>query len=766
MRFAFLFKFFLIVSFAQYVQAEELPVIGQAAITTPSRSEQERDLGLEMLWLPLESRTSLTDFLGRNLPGAALNADGALLLRGGRAQDTAFELDGLRVRRLRLPLGMVERFDLATAGYGADWSDVMGGVVGVATKPGGNRWHVDAETFAQAHGKVETAELSSTVSLPLVRDRLFLIVSLRAESTRTPDVTDVERIISSQPGPTDSKAGGGIKLTWVPRPDHVVESLTLLDLGRQDYSSGLGFEPDAQPSHRQRELLTSLRWSGRFHETVTAHAQIGLESFRAEERPLLCDSEPDQCDLIAPRVQKFPRRIQSDNWVRHSIERDTGWQAAAGAEARLHEGPRVRQRLRLSSRWWLQRLAWRSSVPGDRYFEDNQGPEALTTYYANDPRTEPARFGWFSVGNSYWTGAQALESETRLFDRLWIVPGLGLTASGVRADNFTFRTAVVTPHVGLTWNPDAEGRSWLHASVHQRSRADLEDLARFAHPYAVAQRCSWDAATMRYSKGCVWSGGGNQQTVGLPCGPVGLDAAGAPCSSSLAEPRSWEYVLGGSHLLGLGIRAGLDVVYRRASGLPRIQETNRIWNATDDTTIGFRNGRDLSVLDYSDRGPPSRYLGATAWLRREAAPFRFMLAYTRSNHDGDTFEGNPSFGVPVRGALEGPAIDDRRHVIRALASYDAGGYASLGLAYSFQTGIPLHVFDVGELYRTPHEQRFNLQLRLRARRLIRADLDVYLDLLDFLADRQIVIPASSDRSLTLDSIKEGRWARLGLEYRY
>src|SRR5205823_2107303 len=69
-RSTFLFNFLLAVALAHPAQAGELPVIGQAALTTPTRSEEQRDLGLDLLWLPLESRTSLTDYAGRNLPGA------------------------------------------------------------------------------------------------------------------------------------------------------------------------------------------------------------------------------------------------------------------------------------------------------------------------------------------------------------------------------------------------------------------------------------------------------------------------------------------------------------------------------------------------------------------------------------------------------------------------------------------------------------------------------------------------------------------------
>ena len=71
--------------------APELPTIGQTAVSTTaeSRLEGTADLGLDLLWLPLEARANVADSIGRNVPGATLDNGGRLLLRGGRPTDTA-----------------------------------------------------------------------------------------------------------------------------------------------------------------------------------------------------------------------------------------------------------------------------------------------------------------------------------------------------------------------------------------------------------------------------------------------------------------------------------------------------------------------------------------------------------------------------------------------------------------------------------------------------------------------------------------------------
>lgn len=599
-----LLDFVFALALAHSVQAEDLPVIGQSAVTTASRSEEERDLGLELLWLPVESRDSLTDFAGRNLPGATLSADGRLIVRGGRPEDTALELNGLRVRRLTLPLGLVERFDLATAGYGAAWSDAMGGVLSVTTKSVSNRLHVHADLFGEAHANptrrgdpIPSGVAEASASLPLVRDKLFLLAAVRSVDIEHPDDEDPEGRLPDSAGLHTQGLGSGLVLTWLPRPGQRLEALGLFDVTTRENGGGVGVLREAQPFFGDRQFTASVRWVGRLGQRLDGQAQVGYLGLRSEEAPLSCRTDGAICDTIAPQVQLYPRRIISENWYRHTLERTREWQLAAGVDARLYEGTSVRERLRFTSRLRASRLRWDSRVPGDRYTELQMDPSSESITFADDPRLGPPRMGWFSTSSSWWTTTSSLESETGLFDRLWIVPGVGLTASEVRTDPFTVRLATITPHLGLAWNANGDGRTWLRASVHRRTGSDLEGPALLGQSRATTRRCAWDTTTMTFTKNCTWSGGASRSTIGLPCGPTNVMSDGSPCAGNLRLPSGWEYALGLDQALGAGVRTGVDVVYRRTTDLPRLLETNRVWNASTAAMGGFRNGRAETVED-------------------------------------------------------------------------------------------------------------------------------------------------------------------------
>ena len=101
-----------------------------------------------------------------------------------------------------------------------------------------------------------------------------------------------------------------------------------------------------------------------------------------------------------------------------------------------------------------------------------------------------------------------------------------------------------------------------------------------ATPWAARaqQRCRWNEPTQAFDLGCVYSGGLTSDTVGLPCGPTGIDSDGTPCHQALQLPRTTELTFGSEREVVQGLALSLDLVYRKFANQYHTRETNRIWN--------------------------------------------------------------------------------------------------------------------------------------------------------------------------------------------
>jgi len=761
--------------------------VSTAAANQPEAPES----GFELRWLPLESPSSVTDFLGLNLAGAALDRNGGLLLRGGRAADTALVVDGFRVRRLALPLSLVSTVAVTTADQGAEWAEVPGGLVELETRGGANRWQAGVEAHHDFRS-LRTTEVMPMVSGPLVRDRLFLALALRAQDAREAQglATEFERLAPRQTG----ELGGGLKLTWLPRAGHRLESLTLVDLERTDNAGTLRTERDAQVAFARRDLLTGLRWVGRLTPALTARVQAGLSAWRDEEMPQQCRDTPDTCEstvaLIAPGL------FTGGNWIRHLRQRGNAVELASGLEARVPSPSWLEERLRVTSRLEARQFSWMLHVPGDRVLEYNATgavPERETVTFANDPRYEPAALGWRSFGGSSLATSHGLELEARLHERVWITPGLSLVTSSARADGLVdLHDLAATPHLSLAWDATGDGRTWLRAGTHERVDAGLESFAQFALGTPVSRSCRWDDATASFSKDCAFQGGPN--SLGLPCSPTAVDGFGRACSQRIRMPRSREVTLGAERELWAGLRLAADLVYRRASGLPDIVETNWVFGGAAVEPGPYRNGRPLSVYDAStDPHLYQRYLGATISLRREVGSLRLLVTYTESRHRGSEPQGSFDFVVrppgqePQPSYRTGALADERKHSLRGMAGYDFRGYAWLSAVFSAESGLKGDAVDLREVgnplqpQRSPigvnpdfgnapaappppkSYRRFNLQGRLKGKRIVGQDLDLYADVIN-LFDWAGVIQLEPSGAFA--RFQDRRFFRLGLEYRY
>jgi hypothetical protein len=315
----------------------------------------------------------------------------------------------------------------------------------------------------------------------------------------------------------------------------------------------------------------------------------------------------------------------------------------------------------------------------------------------------------------------------------------------------------------------------------------------------TTQRCKWNAATRAFDKECTFSGGASRNTFGLPCGPTGVDATGNSCREALSIPRTFEYTLGAERELVQGLALGLDLVYRRFANQYEQRETNRIWNQAGSSVIGFRNGRNETIIDMGTPDGATRfYRGVTASLNKREGRVRSYVSYTLSQLRGTVYNGasNPWGDIPGRDVyLDGPLPDDRLHDLKVSATFAVASWLSLGMRYNFSTGFPYerlyrnevtgsyedrravrgtdpgrNINDPGDdrELRLPAVQELNLQARLGLQPLIGHKLDFYADALNILNLRTVT--AYGQNNGTTFGTETGWLApfrvRVGMDYKF
>jgi hypothetical protein len=782
---------------AEAEDSDDPSVTTTVAAPAPRTARAKAGEGLDHRWLPLESRTSLLDYVARNVPGAMWGADGGLRLRGGEARDSAVFADGFRLRRPALPIGVVGQASVLTAGYGADLGDVPGGAVVTELRSGTNALEADADVFREL-GEPSATAVAATVAGPLVRDRLFVLFGVRGTDARGETPTDPSGYYPPAPPPTGRDLASALKVTWRPAGNHRFDSLTLLDAARVDSGGGVTVAPDAQPTRTARGLFTSVRWIGKLGP-LQARSQVAFDHARSDLEPRLCREKPAECEQSPPLMQLFPSSYLEANGTLREQRTERQWQVASGLEARLSESGVVAQTLRLTSRVTLQSFEWSQSIPGNniRSFIGRM-PDRQVEAFANDPRLASPVYGSTTFSGSTLQTFHTLEDQLRLFDRWWLFPGIGLAAGRSRsADGHLFRGLAFTHHLGLAWDVGGNGRTWLRASSHRRAQPELESVTRFALGTPVQTTCRWNQDTMTFSDECRDSGGSLSRSVGLPCSPAGVSDGGDPCRRPLAIPRTWEHTFGLTRAVTDDLDVALDMVYRRTTNLPLVVETNRVWSYQDGPLVinrPYLNGRDTFVQNWSTSVENQRRsLAGTVSLSKRAGAFRAFAAYTLSRLQGNL----PSFSAPAPtdgyggGFLLGLDPQDRTHGFRLLATYDLLGHLTFGLVYARDSGAifrrvyyparrsgstrtPFFGVNPGisvndptddAILRTPDVERLNLQARWRLRPLLRADVDFYVDAIN-LRDEAFVDTSDSPSFAPGPRLRPPRWYRLAAEYRF
>jgi hypothetical protein len=763
--------------------------------------------------LPMRSRDQVHTQLVNQVPGG-MNGR----IAGGTEGQTIFLQDGFELNQsngVYPVLKSVDAVEIGVSGYGAEGATAPGGMLNVVTRSGSNRLEAELEATADSSrlrfftDQRDAAApsfyylLAPLVSGPILKDRLWFMATDELHFIQNARPADAEGLLRAADTYRKFIHKGTLKLTWQMTTRHRLSSLTNLEFPIWEHNmiTALGTESDAQQDRYARRLFTGLVYDALLTDQLVLRAQAGLMQIPQEWYPTRCRTDPN-CDFVPSVLQTLPRRQALQNNPGHRRDDLLSVQWMSSLQWFPQRPFLGKHDVAVKERFYTEENTQRISRPGDRTYEyAGSTPMALTTYYANDPRYDQARYGW------YISTAHVLRHTTTLSDAwkptnfLTVTPSLSHTFAGgsnSRGDRLV-NSQALAPGLTLAWDATHDGRTVVRASHSQYVDVDLLAAARHTLGSQAQQRCLWNPDSQSYDRSCVFSGGLSRNTFGSPCGPSGLDTEGRPCRQPLGIPRTFEYGLGVEREFA-GLATSLDLIHRRYSHQFEVSETNRIWSDSGNAVLGYRNGRPEAILDLGTPASATRqYTGVTLGLTRRQGRFKGMASYTWSTLTGNVFDNlnNPWGDIPARDVYlrGGPLADDHRHEVRASLQFQPCNLLTLGGRYEFSSGTPVQRLFWNEetasfdLYRAragqnpganlndpgddrsvrlPDRQELNVEVRVNLQPLLGQRLELAVDLLNLLGSRTATALGQNDGQ---DAGVERAWmdpfrVRLRASYRY
>jgi hypothetical protein len=797
---------------------EEVKVVEKAPIVSTSTANVKEVYDEEFIDnLPLETRTSVEELVGNASPGAVNAGDRLVRVRGGNTRQNIYLVDGFEFTGLKTIYKSLSAMEVQTAGYGAEGAAAAGGLVTMVTKSGSNKYELDVNGFHEDslfRPFIEESDkvprdwrmyINPNFSGPIIKDKVWFYVNGEARDERYSRSPDPTGFFPQPPTQHYWNTRATTKVTWQATPRNKLQSFTFID---KNYSrnriAAYNTDRDAQQKRDRYAFFTGLTWESLFRDDLFFKTQVGYTQMQEEIEPQQCLTNPD-CDNIPAIVQSYPQTINLNNYSRHYLQDIKGFEFVNTLEWFGHTARLGDHDVKLVSRYYTRREEWLESTPGDKIIRYNGGmPDRLTTFYANDPRLAPERFGWNIRTSNGYRWSTALQDSARLTRYLTITPGIALTAtsSGNSKGETVTEGASVTPHVALAWDATHDGRTVVRGSFNNYVDPDVGRLSRHTLGTPVTRECTWNATVGDFVDSCRYSGGASNSTVGLPCGPQGYDERGRPCREKLRVPRTWEYTVGAEREIMPGVGLGGDFVFRDYTYPYSTKESNRIWNASGsalDPTGSYRNGR---AETFSDLETPStarrKYQGITGAIHKREGGLKMSASYTWSRTWGNAFdtEDNAWGEIPPRDMfLWGYMPDDARHVIKTTLTYRWTRWLSTGALYQYFSGRPYNrmfrnvqtggyddlrapvginpggnINDPGDDrdLRLPDMQYLNLQIRTNLKSLINYDVELYTDIMNVLSLRtttSVVVEDGPRFGQPAD--RQGPMSiRLGFRFRY
>jgi Carboxypeptidase regulatory-like domain len=790
---------------------EEVKVVEKAPTVSTTTSNVKEVYDLDFVEsMPFNSRDQVFNQMVSQIGGAV-----GTRMRGGAGNQTIFTQDGFDMRDQYPVTKASAAYEIQSAGYGADNAAASGGLVNLVTKTGSNKWEAEFNATYEDNwlrlGKDNRDSPGNFYYLvnpafagPIVKDKLWFAMTFELHWLGRGRDPDALGIISD---PLPYRKGinkGTLKVTWQMNSRNKLSYLMNIDSAWEtNMRDGLGIEQEAQTNRRAGlSGLWGLIWESLLSDNLILRVQ-GAYSRRPQHwYPWNCDhGAADTCDFIAREVQKFPRTIESKSGEKHERWDLDVFQVAGQLQYFVSGKGIGEHNFQLKNSFYTEQETRRFSVPGDALIEYNQGPEAMTTYYSNDPRYETPRYGFWIATDTITRNNTALSDSWRPTRHVTLTPAISyIWARGYNgAGDTVIDSKSFAPSITGAWDATHDGRTVLRSSFSNYVDVAIRDAVLTTLGTQANQKCLWNADTKAFDKSCVFGGGLSRNTIGSPCGPSGLNPDGSSCIQPLSIPRTYEATVGAEREIVQGVGLAVDVIYRKFTHQYETRETNQIWNPSGEAIVGYRNGRAEKISDLTTPAGANRsYQGITAALNKREGQVKVYVSYTLAKLEGNVWDGlsNPWGDIPARDAyLWGPGPDDHRHDIKASMQFQATKWLSAGIRYNFQTGFPYNrlfrndatgsnenyrsqigsnpgtnLNDPGDdrPLRVPDKMELSAQVRVSMLPLIGHKLDFYVDALNILNART---PTSYTQNDGPTFGVESGWQapfrmRFGLNYKY
>jgi hypothetical protein len=720
-------------------------------------------------------------------------------VRGGGQRQTLFMQDGFEIKEQFPSLRSSAAFEIQTAAYGADAPTASGGVENLVTRSGSNQFQFEfTSVYDSSRTRLFTEEgepstgqdrlvINPTISGPIIKDKLWYHLNVEGHFIREPQERDALRILPESAPFINIIPKVTLKTRWQATSRDKIEVLFNGDWPYQrNNRRAAGISDEAQADRQAQRYFAGLTYERVLTDDLLFRSQAGYIQFLQDIYPSNCRNDPPGCYDVPNVKQTIPETLEFDNAPKHDKQNLQSLQFINTLEWFASTKNFGTHNVRLRDTVYLERDEQKTSETGNAAIElVGTIPLRRTEFYANDPRLEPAQYGYFS-GTVNSTKNIATLSDTWAFSkRFTATPALSYVyAHGTNSRNvYPITLNAWTPSLSLVWDVSGDGRTVLRTSGSMYVDVDMSLIGRHAIGSQVTQRCNWNPSTQQYDLDCQYSGGASKNTV----------------ASDLRTPRTYEVTLGASQETSPGTAASLDFIYRRFAHQFEDVETNRVWNSSGTAVVGYRNGQNETIFDLrTPDGAYREYFGATLGLSKTEGNLLVNASYTLGFLNGTVLDGFNNFWgtIPAMDRyLDGPLADDHRHEIKVTGVYQWTPWLSTGFRYQYISGTPAqHLYynagtgtyqtyragtgiDPGNnlndpaddrAIRLPDRQIINIQVRALLEPFIKQDASVFAEVLNAFGLRTTLtqgVQDGRDYGLPLTRTDPFR-IRVGFDYRW